>query len=151
MKKINKILRFIAPFVTSHLHKDPVSIHGALKGMSYGQAAIAFTVFINDTANQSHFMAAFTFIFPIFIVLGAALGAMAQQESKNGNILVVATFIFLLITTLHFIALFVFFFSFNKLAALAFFLSFLVIFNILGFAAKIYSDISKNKDSTERL
>ncbi|MGU5738650.1 hypothetical protein [Aeromonas caviae] len=146
---INKILKFIAPFLTSHLHKDPVSIHGALKGMSYGQAAIAFTVLINDTANQSHFMAAFAFIFPIFIALGAAFGAMAQQESKNGNVLVVATFIFLLITTLHSIALFEYFFSFNKFAALAFFLSFLAIFNIFGFAAKIYSGISKDQDSTE--
>lgn len=141
---IDKILRFIAPFLASHLHKDPVSIHGALKGMSYGQAAIAFTVFINDTVNQSYFMAAFTFIFPIFIALGAVFGVMAQQENKNGNLLVVATLIFLLITTLHSIALFVFFFSFNAFAGLAFLLSFIAVFNIFGFAAKIYGDLSKD-------
>ena len=146
---ISKTLKFIAPFLTSHLHKDPVSIHGALKGMSYGQAAIAFAIFINDTSNQSHFMAAFTFIFPIFIALGAAFGVMAQQENKNGNILVVATFLFILLTTLHSIALFVFFLDFNKLAAFTFFLSILAIFNVFGFGAKLYGDISKNEGTTE--
>jgi len=74
---------------------------------------------------------------------------MAQQESKNGNLLVVATVIFLLITTLNSIALFVFFFSFNKFAGLAFLLSFIAIFNIFGFAAKIYGDISNDQDIAE--
>lgn len=146
---INKIIEFISPFLTSHLHKDPVSIHGALKGMSYGQAAIAFTVFINNTTNQSHFIAAFTFIFPIFIALGATFGAMVQQKNKDGNILAVAIFIFLLVTALHSIALLLFFFSFNKLAALAFIFSLLAIFNIFGWASKIYFEISKNHKDME--
>ncbi|MFI8608077.1 hypothetical protein ACIGFL_07045 [Pseudomonas sp. NPDC077649] len=148
---ISRLQKFIAPFLTSHLHKDPVSIHGALKGMPYGQAAIAFTIFINDTSNKSHIMTAFTFIFPIFIVLGAAFGAMAQQENKSGNILVVAIFLFALLTALHSTALFVFFFSFNKLAPLTFFLSVLAIFNIFGFAAKLHKSISASDDITEKL
>ncbi|WP_439887826.1 hypothetical protein ACSX1C_00820 [Pseudomonas sp. MBLB4123] len=148
---ISKLLKFIAPFLTAHLHKDPVSVHGALKGMSYGQAAIAFAIFINDTSNQSHIMAAFTFIFPIFIALGAAFGAMAQQENKNGNILVVAIFLFTLQTALHSVALFVFFFSFNKLASLTFIFSMLAVLNLFGLAAKLHTSISKNDNATEKL
>jgi hypothetical protein len=148
---ISKVLKFIAPFLTSHLHKDPVSIHGALKGMSYGQAAIAFTIFINDTSNQSHIMAAFTFIFPIFIVLGAAFGVMAQQGNKDGSILAVAIFLFALLTALHAAALFIFFFSFNKPASITFFISILAIFNILGLAAKIHKNISTNDKIAEKL
>lgn len=148
---IRRILKFIAPFLTSHLHKDSASIHGALKGMSYGQAAIAFTIFINDTSNQSYFMAAFTLIFPIFIAIGAAFSIMAHQESKNSNVLVVATFLFILLTTLHSITLFVYFFSFNKLASLTFFISFLAIFYIFILSAKLYGSISKNEETTEIL
>jgi predicted Kef-type K+ transport protein len=145
-----KALKFIAPFLTSHLHRDPSSVHSALRGMSYGQAAIAFTVFMDDTSDQSHFMAAFAFIFPIFIAMGATFGAMAQQESKNGSLLVAATLVFILLTSLHSLFLFIHFFSFNKLAALMFALSFIAIFNIFGFAAKLYGEISQQEKTTEQ-
>jgi len=145
-----KALKFIAPFLTSHLHRDPASVHGALRGMSYGQAAIAFTVFMADTSGQSHFMAAFAFIFPIFIAMGAIFGAMAQQENKNGHLLVTATVVFVLLTTLHSSFLFIHFVSFNKLAALAFALSFIAIFYIFGFAARLYGNISKSETNTQQ-
>lgn len=144
---ITKALEFCAPFARGHLHKDPTSIHNALKAMAYGQAAISFSAFMNEIAGQNIFMATFAFLFPIFIALGASFGIMAQQASKNGRLLVVSIFIFACITFLHFIFLSGFFFSFKKLAALALIFSIIAIFHIAGIDARIYTKISKSNSS----
>lgn len=143
---ITKILEFLSPFARDHLHRDSTSIHNALKAMAYGQAAISFSVFMNKTFDQSLFLAIFAFLFPIFIALGASFGIMAQQDSKNGQLLVVGIFIFLCLTLLHFVSLSIFFFSFNKLAALALILSIIAIFNIAGWAARLYTKILKSEE-----
>lgn len=144
-----KVLKFISPFLSSHLDKDSESIHNALRGMSYGQAAIAFSVFMKDIEHQSSFMAVFTFIFPIFLALGVVFGMMAQQKSRNGELLAVTSLLFLAATILHAIALFIFFFRINYAAAIAFLFSIIGIANLAGFGAKLYGHISK-KDSAEK-
>lgn len=146
---IEKFLKFMSPFLSSHLAKDPASIHNALKGMSYSQAAIAFTVFMKDIVNQSYFMAVFTFIFPIFIAMGAAFGIMAQQENKRGELLSVAIFLFFLATAFHAFVLFVFFSRINFVSAIAFLFSIIAIFNIFVFGAKLYENILKNSRTEE--
>jgi RsiW-degrading membrane proteinase PrsW (M82 family) len=147
--RITKTLEFISAFVSDHLQKDSVSIHNALKIMAYGQAAISFTLLTDNTEDQSMFMAVFALIFPLFLVLGAYFGILAQQNNKNGSLLVVTIFVFMLLTLSHSAFIAVFLFSFNKAAALAFILSFIAVPNILGYTMRIYSDISKISGSNE--
>lgn len=144
-----KLLKFIAQFLRGHLHADAESLHNALKGMSYSQAAIAFSLLIKDTSNQSPFMSAFALIFPIFIVQGAIFGIMSQQKNKNGNLLVVAIFIFLLLTALHFIFISIFFLSFNKAATFTFLFSVIAILYIFGWGARLYANLSDSNNETK--
>jgi heme A synthase len=143
-----KIINFASPFLTSLLYKDPASIYNAFKGMSYGQAAIAFTVFMNETSDSEYYMAIFTLIFPIFIALGATLGILAQQEVRNGKTLAIAILIFIALTTAHSIALLLFFISVNWLAALFFLLSIVVIFNLLAYSATLYHKSMTGKEDS---
>ena len=73
------VLAFLSPFLRDHLNKEDSVIYSAFKGLSYGQAAITFGIVLDNLSEPSITIAAFAFIFPIFLILAIFFGVMEQE------------------------------------------------------------------------
>ncbi|MBB3637164.1 hypothetical protein [Variovorax atrisoli] len=129
---------FITAFANGHLAKHPAVAFTALRTMSLGQAAVGFAFFMNEEYSKSWTVAPFALLFPLFLVLGAATGAMAITAGQNGRLLVAAGSLFALLTLANYVALVLFLVFVNWLAAIALVLSVIAVPWLLRLGGSLY-------------
>jgi hypothetical protein len=140
---------FLTSFANGHLAKHPAVAFAALRTMSLGQSAVGFAFFMNEEYSRSWTVAPFALLFPLFLLLGAATGAMAITAGTNGRLLVVAGTMFAALTAVNYVALILFLAFVNWIAAIALFVSLIAALWLFGQGASLYMKFSPPIEETD--
>lgn len=145
------VINFISSFIDTHLKEEIPKINNSIKNLAYSQAALDVAIIVNNGSAKNHEMAIFTFLFPLFTALGISIGLFTGGNSKDGKITTISLLTFIIISAVHALFLFVYFFMISWISAIAFLFSIIVAVNIIGYAVQMHHSAKALKDTSDGL
>lgn len=146
-KNYIKVLEFISPFLRDQIAKQNGAIYSSVKGMAYAQALICIEIIVNTLEQPSLVNVIFIFLFPILIGIGIFTGICESQNISSGHALSVLLTFFMAGTVFHILGLTILFYMQGVEFAVAFVVSIIAIFNLVGIGLHLNHRIKHHESS----
>ena len=143
--KMVGFVEWIHGFFPQFLQGESSKLVEALKWLSYGQVALLFSFILENTEPFTFYLLIYTFLFPIFFVLGCFFGVMGSAKNRDSKYFSILLVYFSFFTLLNCLVSTAYFFGINIFLGFALVLSFIVIMNLIGMALRIKHRIEPPK------
>lgn len=137
MKKINGLIDSFTT-ITQALGVKPGSSNMSMRTMAYSQAAVDSAIIIQGSQSGKHALAMFAFILPMLVIFGFLIGSFSAERLSNPRQTSIGIVVFLGLTLLNSVFLFLYFFSFSWISALFFLAGVITSIFLISKTLKIY-------------